>query len=148
MGNIARKFRRQKKAQERSMCKWWLNADGEPDLLAGPDHDMECVFLGGTVRDPDGCFGCYLAACADKIISIGMPQTLRNVPDSYCVITVPCKQTRIFDAVKDGELPPPAYRLRREDGHEVYYWRYSEDHEREHHANGEQVCYTGPPRET
>jgi hypothetical protein len=136
MGNLGRKFRRRKAARERSLCLFWLNADGEPDVLAGPTHDLDCIFMGGA--SPDGCFACYLAnEAAAAIWSSGKHQKIRNVDEGYCVWLVPDNETRLFDAVKAGERrgAGPHWHLQREDGREMYFFLLGEDHNREHHAD-------------
>jgi hypothetical protein len=106
----------------------WVDADGKPDL--GPEHDLDCRYLGGS----GACFTCHIVDMAEAILASGNPESIRNGREGYCIQTAPSSQTRLFDAVKAGEFPAPIFRLRREDGQEIYYWLLGEDHEREHHA--------------
>jgi hypothetical protein len=96
------------------------------------------MFLGGT-GGPDVCFSCYLATVVSAaVLTAGIPDTVRNQPEQYCVLAVPDNQ---FHAT--AELPPPNWRLRREDGREVHFWRLGEDHDREQHAPGAMPRYHG-----
>jgi hypothetical protein len=139
MGKFSRKLRRsgnpakraslrEPKAPERSMCLTWIDKDGEP-ALTGPDHDMECVFLGGT-GGTEVCFSCFLAnVVSAEVLASGKTRSVRNVPEQYCVLAVPDNQKWAAD---EAEFPTPNWLLRREDGREVAFWRMGADHEAQH----------------
>jgi hypothetical protein len=107
-------------------CIFWIDENGVPiGPENAPEHDVECVFSGGTVwpsRDPDApCFTCFVIQAAKAVSDAGRRTTVHNIPEQYDLLVIPDTEIDIAHEAFSGK--PPLARIARGDGRIVEIYR-------------------------